>query len=72
VGWEILSVLAPVVCVSLLGLIVLYALSRAPRRPRWQNSTGPLNRLCRPRPQFDEIKVFEISSNDEAKHTIAP
>jgi catechol 2,3-dioxygenase-like lactoylglutathione lyase family enzyme len=34
VGWEILSVLAPVVCVSLLGLIVLYALSRAPRRPR--------------------------------------
>ena len=34
VGWEILSVLAPVICVSLLGLIVLYALSRAPRRPQ--------------------------------------
>jgi hypothetical protein len=34
VGWEILSVLAPVVCVSLFGLIVLYALSRAPRRPQ--------------------------------------
>ena len=34
VGWEILSVLTPVVCVSLLGLIVLYALSRAPRRPQ--------------------------------------
>jgi hypothetical protein len=34
VGWEIFSVLAPVVCVSLLGLIVLYALSRAPRRPQ--------------------------------------
>jgi hypothetical protein len=34
VGWEILSVLAPVVCVALLGLIVLYALSRAPRRPQ--------------------------------------
>jgi hypothetical protein len=29
VGWEILSVLTPVICVSLLGLIVLYALSRA-------------------------------------------
>ena len=34
VGWEILSVLAPVVCVALLGLIVLYALSRVPRRPQ--------------------------------------
>ena len=33
-GWEILSVLAPVVFVSLLGPIVLYALSRAPRRPQ--------------------------------------
>jgi hypothetical protein len=32
VWWEILSVLAPVVCVALLGLIALYALSRAPRR----------------------------------------
>jgi len=29
-----LSVLAPVVCVALLGLIVVYALSRAPRRPQ--------------------------------------
>jgi len=34
VGWEILSVLAPVVGLSLLGLIVLYALSRAPHRPQ--------------------------------------
>jgi hypothetical protein len=34
VGWGILSALAPVVFVSLLGLIVLYALSRAPRRPQ--------------------------------------
>jgi hypothetical protein len=32
--WKILSVLAPVFCVVLLGLIVLYALSRAPRRPQ--------------------------------------
>jgi len=32
VWWEILSVLAPVVCLALLGLIVLYVLSRAPRR----------------------------------------
>jgi hypothetical protein len=34
VWWEILSVLAPVVCVALLGLIVLHALSRVPRRPQ--------------------------------------
>jgi hypothetical protein len=34
VWWEISSVLAPIVCVALLGLIVLYALSRAPRRPQ--------------------------------------
>jgi hypothetical protein len=34
VGWEIFSVLAPVICVSLFGLIVLYALSRASRHPR--------------------------------------
>jgi hypothetical protein len=34
VWWEILYVLAPVVCLALLGLIVLYALSRAPRRPQ--------------------------------------
>ena len=33
VWWEILSVLAPVVGLTLLGLIVLYALSRAPRSP---------------------------------------
>ena len=31
VWWEILSVLTPVVCLALLGLIVLYAFSRAPR-----------------------------------------
>ena len=30
VWWEILSVMAPVVCLALLGLIILYALSRAP------------------------------------------
>ena len=34
VWWEILSVLAPVFGLALLGLIVLYALSRAPRRPQ--------------------------------------
>jgi len=33
VWWEILSVLSPVLLVALLGLTVLYALSRAPRRP---------------------------------------
>jgi hypothetical protein len=34
VWWEILSVLAPVVFVTLLGLLVLYAVSRAPSRPQ--------------------------------------
>ena len=31
VWWEILSVLAPVVGLAMLGLAILYALSRAPR-----------------------------------------
>ena len=34
VWWEILSVLAPVVFVALLALMIVYALSRAPRRPQ--------------------------------------
>jgi hypothetical protein len=34
VWWGILSVLAPVGFVALLGLMVLYALSRVPRRPQ--------------------------------------
>jgi hypothetical protein len=34
VWWEILSVLAPVFGLALLGLLILYALSRAPRSPQ--------------------------------------
>jgi hypothetical protein len=34
VWWEILSVLAPVFGLAVLGLIILYAVSRAPRRPQ--------------------------------------
>jgi hypothetical protein len=66
VWWEILSVLAPVVGVALLGLMALYALSRTPRRPQRQKSTGPRNRACHSGPRFHSMAPRILGICEEA------